>query len=189
MSYFKTPIAALCSLSMPLLLPPPIPSGFLSSSPLSASVSPVPHGKVCPLFPGNVSCNPQPAAGEWSTEKDKTGQRIHTHTQRKACTDSKNTQTLLSSFWYWGIFFSIWERSLIVVCWNKNNTKLHNECPIKRRWRKPQDTPNVFTKLYIHTHSITSLHRVGFTFSPVFILLLEEKSFSWRVTSLVTRRR
>lgn len=51
---------------------------------------------------------------------------IHTHTQRKACTDSKNTQTLLSSFWYWGIFFSIWERSLIVVCWNKNNTKLHD---------------------------------------------------------------
>lgn len=24
--------------------------------------------------------------------------------------------TLLSSFWYWGIFFSIWDRSRMVVC-------------------------------------------------------------------------
>lgn len=25
-------------------------------------------------------------------------------------------RTLLSSFWYWGIFFSIWDRSRMVVC-------------------------------------------------------------------------
>lgn len=34
--------------------------------------SPVPRDTVCPLFPGNVSCSPQLAADEWSTEKHKT---------------------------------------------------------------------------------------------------------------------
>lgn len=39
------------------------------SSCLLLNLSPVPHGTVCRLFPGNVSCSPRLAADEWSTEK------------------------------------------------------------------------------------------------------------------------
>lgn len=33
-------------------------------------------------------------------------------------------RTLLSSFWYWGIFFSIWDRSRMVVCGEESTLSL-----------------------------------------------------------------
>lgn len=98
-----------------------LPSALFISSCLSPALSPVRRGTVCPLFPGSASYSPQPAADEWSTEKQGTNRESGytlTHTGKITQTHI-NTHTLLSSFWYWGIFFSIWDRSLIVVCWNK----------------------------------------------------------------------
>lgn len=83
---------------------------------LSPAPSPVPRGTACPLFPGNASYSPQPAAGEWSTgtqKADKVALNIYAH--KHICTHEP-ARTLLSSFWYCGIFFSIWDKSLIVVC-------------------------------------------------------------------------
>lgn len=36
-----------------------------------------------------------------------------------------DSHTLLSSFWYWGIFFSIWDRSRMVVYKGKENIWSH----------------------------------------------------------------
>ena len=49
---------------------------------------------------------------------------IHAFKEKTHTYILKRAHTLLSSFWYWGIFFSIWDRSLIVVCWNKSNIRV-----------------------------------------------------------------
>lgn len=50
---------------------------LIFSSCFLLNLSPVPHGTVCRLFPGNVSCSPQLAADEWSTEKHNTHVYFH----------------------------------------------------------------------------------------------------------------
>lgn len=55
---------------------------LLSCLSVSSPLSPVPRGTACPLFPGNASYSPQPAAGEWSTETHKIHRVniVYTHT-------------------------------------------------------------------------------------------------------------
>lgn len=93
---------------------------FILSFPEQAPLSPVLRGTACPPSPGSASCSPQRAAGEWSTGQDKSMSIKYLHEKRWEYLK----RTLLSSFWYWGIFFNIWDRSLIVV-WNTGNFKLH----------------------------------------------------------------
>lgn len=54
-----------------------------------------------------------------------------------------------------------------------------NECHAHQHW----EALMMDSRTSYHTHTVSSQPAVS-TFSPVFILLLEEKSFSWRVTSL-----
>lgn len=100
---------------------------FILSPVVSSALSPAPRDTAYPPSPGNASCSPRPAAGEWSTEKTQNTPDHHTHSDWKTrAFMCKHARTLLSSFWYWGIFFSIWDRSLIVVCWNTRKGKVHN---------------------------------------------------------------
>lgn len=84
---------------------------------------PAQHGTVCPLSPGNASYSLLLSAGELNTA------RLHSHHKKDEqywldyhsvpikCVNY--CSTLLNSFWYCGIFLSIWESSFMVVCKRK----------------------------------------------------------------------
>ncbi len=102
----------------------------VSSDVCEIEIVPALHGTACPRFPGSASCSPRPAADGSSTKaagiwKGQWGKywncNSHEESRLADCTFVLTSLTLLSSFWYCGIFFSIWDRSLMVV-WKKHRT-------------------------------------------------------------------